>query len=608
MSTEIIYVFAVLFLVVLLFAFEIFPVDKIAFFIIVSLLLFGVVSPEEAISGFSNSATITVLCLMIIAIALEQNGIINLLANGLKKLKTLPILLMIPVFMFISGSISAFISTTAVVIVFIKILTELSVKYNIPRSKLLLPISFAGILGGSCTLMGTSTNLIVNSVATKFGAERFTFFEFSMYGLIFLAIGILFITLTSFLLPWDTSNNLNQEYELDQYLTSIEFEPSSELIDKKIMDTFLYNDLGITLLKLTRNGISNKSPGKYITLQKGDKLLLSCNMDSLVKIKETEGILINNYAVSGIDDNEKEDESNEFDSQRNAIVELLMLPGAPFLKRSITELKGKMIHGGLPLAIKRRKNIQNVTDKLLNINVEKIKLKVGDRLLVEMPKDRLTDLSTVENMAVLQEHTSYASVSKYKKMLTFCILIAVIGLAASGVLSILASSLTGCFLLLMFNCIELSKVYQNINWEIIFLLAGMIPLGIAMNNSGADVWVSSHLLELISGKQPTIIIGLIFLFTMLLSGIISNNATAIIMTPIAISLASASNLPPKPFILAVLFSANFSFFTPLGYQTNTLVYGLGIYKFKHFLIIGGMLSIILWITASFLLGNMIPES
>ncbi|MDG3582085.1 SLC13 family permease [Galbibacter pacificus] len=602
MSVEIIYVFSVLFLVVLFFAFEVFPVDKIAFFIIVSLLLFGVVSPEEAVSGFSNSATITVLCLMIIAIALEQNGIINILANGLKKLKVLPILLLIPAFMVISGSISAFISTTAVVIVFIKILTELSAKYNIPRSKLLLPISFAGILGGSCTLMGTSTNLIVNSVATKFGAERFTFFEFSFYGLIFLGIGIVFITLTSFLLPWDTSKNLNSEYELDQYLTNVEIGDNSGLIDKKIVDTFLYNDLGITLLKLTRKGISNKSPGKYITLKKNDKLLLSCNMENLVKIKGTEGLVINEYDVSDV----SVDDNIEIDPQQNTIVELLMLPGAPLLKYSIDELKGRTINGALPLAIKRRKNITNVKDKLLNISVDKIKLRVGDRLLVEIPEGKLSELSTTENMTVLQEHASYAQVSKTKKMLTFCIMLAVIGLAAFGVLSILASSLTGCFLLLFFNCIELSKVYQNINWEIIFLLAGMIPLGIAMNNSGADAWVSSHLLELISGKQPVIIIALLFLFTMLLSGIISNNATAIIMTPIAISLATASNLPLKPFILAVLFSANFSFFTPLGYQTNTLIYGLGLYKFKHFLIIGGILSIILWVTASLLLGKMIP--
>ncbi|MEL4308318.1 SLC13 family permease [Joostella sp. CR20] len=606
MTIEIIYVFVVLALVIVFFAFEIFPVDKIAFFIIVSLLLFGIVTPEEAISGFSNSATITVLCLMIIAIALEQNGIIQMLANGLKKFKVLPLLLLIPTFMIISGGISAFISTTAVVIVFIKILAELSIKHNISQSKLLLPISFAGILGGSCTLMGTSTNLIINSIASKFGAERFTFFEFSLYGLIFLGIGIVFITLTSFLLPWGTSKNITKEYELEQFLTSIEFTENANCIDKKIEDTFLFKNEGITLLKLTRNGISNKAPGKYITLKKGDKLLLSCNLDILMEIKGMQGVILNNYSVSE-EKNTSENEKNEFDAQQNAIVEILMLPGAPLLKRSLNELKNKTFLGGIPLAIKRRKNIKNVKDKLLNISAEHIKLKVGDRLLVEIPKENLNELGTIENMAVLQEHTTFSNIPAYKKALTFGILITVIALAATGVLPILASALTGCFLLLFFNCIQLNNVYKNINWEIIFLLSGMIPLGIAMNNSGADQWVSTQLLALISGKAPTIIIGLIFLFTMLLSGIISNNATAIIMTPIAISLASASNLPLKPFILAVLFSANFSFFTPLGYQTNTLIYGLGIYKFKHFLIIGGLLSIILWIVASLLLGNMLPK-
>jgi len=172
MSIEIILVFIILGIVIILFAFEVFPVDKIAFFIMVSLLLTKLITPEEAISGFANPATITVLALMIIAIGLETNGVINWLSDGLKSMKGLPIYIMIPIFMLIAGSISAFINTTAVVIVFIKVITELSAKYNIPSEKLLLPVSFAGIIGGSCTLMGTSTNLIVNSIAIERGVDR----------------------------------------------------------------------------------------------------------------------------------------------------------------------------------------------------------------------------------------------------------------------------------------------------------------------------------------------------------------------------------------------------------------------------------------------------
>ncbi|HLV91827.1 MAG TPA: sodium:proton antiporter, partial [Aequorivita sp.] len=194
MTTEIILVFSILIITIFLFAFEVFPVDKIAFFIIASLALTGLVSPEEAISGFSNSATITVLSLLIISIALEDNGVIASMARFLKNLHTLPLFILLPVIMLITGGISAFINTTAVVIVFIKIISELSKRFNLSQAKLLMPISFAGILGGSCTLMGTSTNLIVNSVAKDLGAESFTFFEFSTFGFAFLIVGIIVIT------------------------------------------------------------------------------------------------------------------------------------------------------------------------------------------------------------------------------------------------------------------------------------------------------------------------------------------------------------------------------------------------------------------------------
>src|SRR5690554_415579 len=238
MTTEIILVFSILLLTIVLFAFEVFSVDKIAFLIIASLSLTGLITPEQAISGFSNSATITVLSLMIIALALEDNGVIATLARFLKNLHILPLFLLLPVFMFITGGISAFINTTAVVIVFIKIISELAKRFNLPQAKLLLPISFAGILGGSCTLMGTSTNLIVNSVAKDLGAEQFSFFEFTWQGTIFLLIGIIVITFASRWLPSDAKENLKEAYDLNNFITTVEINRDSDLIDKKIEDTF----------------------------------------------------------------------------------------------------------------------------------------------------------------------------------------------------------------------------------------------------------------------------------------------------------------------------------------------------------------------------------
>lgn len=604
MTTEIILVFSILFITIILFAFEVFSVDKIAMLIIASLALTGLVKPEEAISGFSNTATITVLSLMIIALALEDNGVISSLARLLKNLHILPLVLLLPVLMLITGGISAFINTTAVVIVFIKIISELSKRFNLPQTKLLLPISFAGILGGSCTLMGTSTNLIVNSVARDLGAERFSFFEFSLFGGVFLGVGVIVITIASRWLPKESKENLKDAYDLENYVTTVVIDENSDLIGKKIEQTFLYTNPEISILKLNRNKQTTNAPGRYITLKAKDKLVLMCDLESLTKLNEAKDLSVHKTKETN---QKKEDELEEETSKKQeemGLVELLILPGSILIGKTLKQLRKQTFQSALPIAIKKRRNIRNTKERLVRKNIEQITLKPGDRLLLEIPKDEINQLDEMENVAILREHEMKPSVDSTKKILSLAILIVVIGLAASGVLSILISALTGVCLLLLTRCLDLNDVYHRINWQVIFLLAGMIPLGIAMNNTGADKWISDHLLNILSGQSNIVVIGLIFLLTMLMSSVISNNATAIIMTPIAIAVAVGLDLTMKPFILAVLFGANFSFFTPMGYQTNTLIYGMGFYKFKHFFIIGGILSIILWVLGTFMLSTL----
>ncbi|MGB3342314.1 MAG: SLC13 family permease [Aequorivita sp.] len=606
MTPEIILVFSILIITIILFAFEVFSVDKISFFIIAALALTGLVEPEQAISGFSNSATITVLSLMIIALALEDNGVIATLARFLKNLHILPLFLLLPVFMFITGGISAFINTTAVVIVFIKIISELAKRFNLPQAKLLLPISFAGILGGSCTLMGTSTNLIVNSVAKDLGAEKFSFFEFSQFGVVFLVIGIIVVTLLSRFLPKDSQESLPDAYELENYVTTVIIKKDSKLIDKKIEDTFLYTNPEISILKLTRNKQITNAPGKYITLKANDRLVLMCGLENLSEINEAEGLSIHKKRESKTKITAENDESgSKTKSEEFVFVELLILPGSVLIGKTLKQLRKQSFQNALPIAIRKRRNIRNTKERLVRKDLDQITLKPGDRLLVEIPKNEISQLYTMENVAILREHKTKPSVNKRKRRLSFAILILVISLAASGLLSILVSAITGVSLLLLTRCLDLNDVYHRINWQVIFLLAGMIPLGIAMNNTGADKWISDQLLGVLDGQSKVIIIGLVFLITMLVSSVISNNATAVIMTPIAIAVAVGLNLSMKPFILSVLFGANFSFFTPMGYQTNTLIYGMGFYKFKHFFLIGGVLSIVLWLVGTFMLATLL---
>ncbi|MEH6679938.1 MAG: SLC13 family permease [Sediminicola sp.] len=604
MTIEIVMVFLVLFTTVLFFALELFPIDKISFFIIVSLSILQLVSPEEAISGFSNPATITVLALMMLAIAMEENGVINWLVSGLGKVKSLPLYLMAPIFMFVTAGISAFISTTAVVIVFIKIITELKEKYNISQAKLLLPISFAGILGGSCTLMGTSTNLIVNSVAQDLGAPKLSFFEFSGMGLIFLVISVILITIAIQWLPWGKNHTIKEDYGLDNFITTVKINNGSNLVGKTIEETFLHDNADISLLKLTRNNRMHNAPGKYITLREDDTLLLMCDLKNLTKLNQSENLTIYEGETFPPEQGTEEKENQESRLNKRTFIELLVLPGSSLLGKTLGMLRSSLLQNSIPIAIKKRKTLTKTNDRLVRNSRDTMVLKPGDRLLVEMEKEKVGALAQLENVVVLQELGGIGTTSKYKKYFSLCVLLLVIGLAATGVLSILISSLTGVFLLLFTKNLDLNEVYKKVNWQIIFLLAGMIPLGTAMHNSGADIWISEQLLGVLGNKADYIVIGSLFFVTMIMSGVVSNNATAIIMTPIALAVAQGMDMDVKPFILAVMFAANFSFFTPMGYQTNTLIYGMGDYKFKHFFILGGVLSLVLWLVATILLSTL----
>src|SRR5690606_19455157 len=363
--------------------------------------------------------------------------------------------LLLPVFMFITGGISAFINTTAVVIVFIKIISELSKRFNLPQSKLLLPISFAGILGGSCTLMGTSTNLIVNSVAKDLGAEKFSFFEFSFFGLIFLIVGIIVVTIASRWLPNDSKENLHDAYDLENYVTTVVISKDSNLIDKNIEDTFLYTNPEISILKLTRNKQITNAPGRYITLKANDKLVLMCDIENLAKLNDAEGLSVHKTQEK---DKKRQvienDEENKNAKKQDDLgfVELLILPGSILIGKNLKQLRKQTFQSALPIAIRKRRNIRNTKERLFRKDIDQITLKPGDRLLVEVPKNERGQLYDMENVAILQEHKTKPSVNNNKRTISFAILLLVVGLAASGLLPILISALTGVCLLLLTRC------------------------------------------------------------------------------------------------------------------------------------------------------------
>lgn len=589
MTFEIVLILGIVLLATIAFAFEIFSPDKIAFTVLFLCMITQLTTPEEAISGFSNPAVITILCLMIIATGLELNGVIDTLADLLNPLAKKPILIVVPVLMLITAGISAFISTTAVVVFFIKIIENLSDTFKVSKAKLLLPISFAGIIGGSCTLMGTSTNLIVNNIYKNYTGEAFGFFEFSYFGMVFLLIGIIVVPiLVIFFIPDSKKIDLNENYKIGEYLMQVKIPAKSSMIGQEFHTTSIYKIKDVYLLRLKRNDFNFTNFRKSFIFEEGDIILLRSDKQNFVNlIEKGELELLKEYQTN--------------DNKPTNLYEILILPKSLIVGKSLVEISSNYIEGSKPLAVRKHRSNFDLKEKILKYNYEEIIVNSGDRLLIEATNDQIQKVYERNNLIVLNKMPPLKTFETKKKLTSLAILILTIGLAATGVLTILQSSITGVFLILLSNCLSFEQAYRGINWQVIFLIACILPLGTAMHSTGADDYIVGILTNIFIDIQPFWIITSLFLISILLSGFISNNATAIILAPMAITLSYKLQVDVKSLMLAVMFGANFSFFTPVGYQTNTLIYGTGYYKFRHFLIIGGILSIVFLIAGSLMI-------
>ncbi len=578
-------VFGVIFIAIVFFVTEWLPVDVVSFGIMVVLLVTGLVTPQQGIMGFGNQATITILALMIVGIGLEQSGAISLFGQQIQKLFTLPFWLAVTLMMFIVAFVSAFISSTAVVIVFLRVFIEIAPKIKINLSKLLIPLSFAAIIGGSCSLMGTSTNLIVNSIASSQGHGDLAIFEFSGIGILFLIATIIYMVILGIrLIPARARQvNMIEEFKLQDYLTLLEVNAESKMINKPVSETQFKKDDQITLLKIFRKNGQERFPYDNEIIQEGDQLLVKGNLEKMKLIYNSSGVTFVHQK------NLAEDLTDEKNTEQ-ILCKALILPNSRLIGNNFRTAQIKRNFQAVPLAIQKRR-------KIVRRRLEQIKIEIGDTLLLSVNKADFQRFYKLPDFLVLQKFEEFDT-KIGNKWVAIAILIGLVSLSAFGILPIMISALAGAFAMAVTRCVDIHKAYREINWGIIFLLAGMIPLGSAMSNTGADNFLAKQFIQLLGNGNPTVFISALFLFTMLMSGFISNNATAILLTPVAISIAIKSGLDPKPFILTIMFAANMSFFTPIGYQTNTLILSPGNYKFRDFLFVGGILTIICWIVAT----------
>lgn len=572
---------------VVLFATEKLSVDLVALLIMGSLLVFGIISPEEGIAGFSNKATVTVAAMFILSAALFKTGAVTYLGRLISIVFKKNYWFGLLAVMIGVGFFSAFINNTPVVAVFIPVLLGVAKDNKMSASKLLMPMSFASMLGGICTLIGTSTNILVSSIAEESGQPAFTMFEFAPLGLIMFAVGTIYmLTVGIRLIPERRAEgDLIESFRLQEYITEIVLLPHAPSVGRKIKNAPLANDIDLAIIEIQRGSEKAGVPSPEMRLKAGDVLRVRCNLEKFKKIQDHEGVLLKPSFKWREKDVQAEDAK---------LVEAVVALDSYFIGKTLEDLKFRENFGATVLALRHR-------GKLMREKLSETVLTAGDALLLEVKKQYYKQLTQNPSFVI----TSEIQRERFRKRKLYPALAIVLGVvltATLGIMPIVASSIVGALLLILVGCITIEEAYKAIEWKIIFLLAGVLSLGIALEKTGAANLISKEIVENVgSWGGPVALVSAFFLITSLLTGVMSNNATGALLAPIAIATANSLNVSPRPFLVAVMFAASASFMTPVGYQTNTLIYGPGQYKFADFLKVGTPLNIILWILATLLI-------
>ena len=586
MNFEIIFVFAVLALAVYLFVTEKLPVDLVALLVMALLLVSGIITPAEGLSGFSNTATITVGAMFVLSAGLFKTGAVNFLGAFVNQIFKKSFLTAMLVVMCLVGVLSAFINNTPVIAIFLPILLGVAKDTKISASKILMPVSFASMFGGVCTLIGTSTNILVSSIAEKQGLPPFSMFEFAPLGLIMFAVGTAYMLLIGIkLIPERRGEgDLTETFALSEYLTEIILLPDALSVGREIKDAPLVHDLDIAILEIRRLEETIHLPTGEVVLQAGDVLLVRCDLEKIRVLQERTGVRLKPQAKWG-------DESISSEDYR--LLEAVVSPNSALVGSTLKKSDFRENYGATVLAIRHR-------GRILREKLSETVLSAGDLLLIEIHRTRLNAFKRNDDFIVTSEKQT-VEFRRGKVAIAAAIVAGVVLAASLNLAPIVVAAVLGAILLVLLGCITLDEAYQAIEWKIIFLLAGVLSLGVALEQSGAARLISSSVVSSVGIYGNVALVSAFYLLTVILTSAMSNNATGALLAPIAIATAATLGVNPQPFLMAVVFAASASFMTPVGYQTNTMIYGPGQYKFIDFVRVGTPLNVIFWLLATVLI-------
>lgn len=563
------------------------PVDVVSIGIIVILMITRLLPPLQAVLGFANPAVITVGAMFLISRGMIRTGAIGFVGQKVIELsKGNPKFAMI-VTLLIVALASAFINNTPVVVLFIPIILSISCEYSLSPSKFLIPISYASILAGTCTLIGTSTNIIVSDLSFMYGYGKIEMFELSSVGVPIALVGLVFMYFSApRLMPGHATPTCELDDRKDRrYLAELFVPPQSRLIGQEPSVFFAENYPSLELFETIREPHIFSPVTDRVTLAAKDLLLLKGSANDLVAILN-----------DGLVDLPHTDEDLNFkvDDPDSLIVELIIPPQSSLLGERLLDTHLRGDPDTHIIAIKRRR-IHYSAQK-----IQTVRLSVGDIILARCTKNKLQQIRKEADFIIIED-VHHEIIHKQKAHWAALIFSGLIVAATTGLADIMVCALTGVFLMVLTGCLNLKDAYRTIQGDVLLLIVGTIALGAAMEKTGATQFYAQSFLSLFKGSSPKIVLGGIILITSVGTQLLSNNATAVLLLPIAISTALSLGVNPKPFIIAVCFGASACFASPIGYQTNLLVYGPGSYRFSDYLKLGIPLNILVIVMGTLLI-------